>query len=100
MDQSSERMAIYEIVYSDIVVREDIPRLGTTDKHRIENIICVKLTTTPDQFGKPLRKPHSGYWVLRMSNYRIVYAISQNIVRVVAILPRNRVYGELTKRLL
>ena len=92
-------MADYEVVYSDIVVREDIPRLGTTDKLRIESAVRIKLTTLPDQFGKPLRRPHSGYWVLRVSNYRIVYGISRNIVRVVVILPRDWVYEELTKRL-
>ncbi|MFH1170808.1 MAG: type II toxin-antitoxin system RelE/ParE family toxin [Candidatus Vogelbacteria bacterium] len=92
-------MASYEIVYSNIVVQEDIPRLGTTDKRRIENLIGTKLTTAPDQFGKPLRRPHNGYWVLRAGNYRIVYAISRNIVRVVVILPRDRVYEELTQRL-
>ena len=92
-------MANYEVVYSDIVVREDIPHLGRTDKIRIESAIRTKLATLPDQFGKPLRRPHSGYWVLRVGNYRIVYAISRNVVRVVVILPRDRVYGELTKRL-
>ncbi len=85
-------MAGYEIVYSDIVVREDIPRLDKTDKSRIENIIHAKLATFPDQFGKPLRRPHSGYWALRVGNYRIVYAISRNIVRVIVILSRDRVY--------
>lgn len=91
-------MASYEVVYSDIVVCEDIPRLGAAGKFRIESIIRTKLTTLPDQFGKPLRRPHSGYWALRVGNYRIVYAISRNIVRIVVILPRDRVYEELTKR--
>lgn len=92
-------MASYEVVYSDIVVREDISHLGATDKFRIESAIRTKLTTFPDQFGKPLRRPHSGYWSLRVGNYRIIYVISRNIVRVVVILSRDRVYEELTKRL-
>jgi len=54
-------MAAYEIVYSEIVVREDIPRLGATDKQRLKSLICTKLTSLPDQFGKPLRRPHNGY---------------------------------------
>jgi len=91
-------MAVYEVVYSNIVAREDIPRLGASDKYRIENIIKTKLTTYPDQFGKPLRRPHSGYWTLRAGNHRVVYVISQNIVRILAILPRDYVYAELTKR--
>lgn len=93
-------MVGYQVVYSDIVVREDILRLDTMDKRRIEKIIRAKLFTVPDQFGKPLRRPHQGYWVLRSGNYRIVYLISKNIVRILAILLRDRVYAELTKRIL
>lgn len=92
-------MAGYEIVYSDIVVREDIPRLGTTDRRRVESIIRLKLTTAPDRFGKPLRRPHAGYWTLRVGNYRIIYSFSRNTVRIIVILFRDRVYEELTRRI-
>ena len=92
-------MAAYEIVYSEIVVREDISRLGATDKQRLESLICTKLASLPEQFGKTLRRPHNGYWVLRVGSYRIVYAITRNIIRIVAILSRDHVYKELTKRL-
>ncbi len=68
MDKSQGRMATYEIVYSDIVVREDISRLSTTEKRRVESIVREKLAIAPDQFGKPLRRPHNGYWVLRVGN--------------------------------
>ena len=60
-------MAVYEVVYSDIVVQKDIPRLGAIDKRRIENLIGTKLAIAPDQFGKPLRRPHNGYWVQRLN---------------------------------
>ena len=92
-------MAAYQVVYSDIVVYEDLPRLGTADSRRIEKIIRTKLFTAPDQFGKPLRRPYHGYWVLRSGHYRIAYAISKNIVRILAILPRDRIYQELFERL-
>ncbi|MEK7585149.1 MAG: type II toxin-antitoxin system RelE/ParE family toxin [Patescibacteria group bacterium] len=92
-------MATYEVVYSDLVVTEDIPRLGASDRSKIEAIIRVKLTTLPDQFGKPLRRPRHGYWTLRIGTHRLVYAISSSVVRVIAILNRDRVYEELTKRL-
>lgn len=92
-------MAAYEVVYSDIVVVEDIPRLGASDRAKIETIIRTKLTTLPDQFGKPLRRPHHGYWTLRIGIHRIVYAISRNVVRIIAILNRDRVYEEINKRL-
>lgn len=99
MVKPSGRVEAYEIVYSDIVVREDISRLGTSDKRRIESAIRAKLAVGPDRFGKPLRRPHQEYWVLRIGNYRVVYIISRNIVRVAAILPRDWIYQELTKRL-
>ena len=91
-------MADYEIVYSDSVVHEDIPRLGTMERTRIRNAVVAKLAIAPDQFGKPLRRPYHGYWVLRIGQYRVAYALSRNIVRILAILPRDRIYDELSKR--
>jgi len=92
-------MAVYKITYSDLVVGGDIPRLDKAVAVRIKRVIMAKLTSAPDEFGKPLRRPYHGYWVLRMGNYRIVYSIFKNMVRITAILHRDRVYQELIRRL-
>jgi mRNA-degrading endonuclease RelE of RelBE toxin-antitoxin system len=91
-------MAAYQIVYSNIVVREDISDLSTTDARQIEKTIISKLTIAPHQFGKPLRRPHQGFWVLRSGIYRIAYKIYGQTVRVLAILPRERIYEKLSER--
>ena len=92
-------MGAYQIIYSNIVADEDIPRLGKAESESIEQAINTKLTKAPEDFGKPLRRPYQGYWTLRQGNYRIIYSVTRQLVRVVAILPRDRAYTELLKRL-
>ena len=92
-------MESYEIVYSDIVAALDIPRLGSVERERMKVAIQNKLTRSPDIFGKPLQKPHNGFWSLRVGSYRVIYRITQNRVRIVIIDTRDRVYKELARRI-
>ena len=86
-------------MYSDLVVRDDIPRLGTFERRQIKDTIQIKLTSAPEQFGKPLQRPHNGYWSLRVGSYRIIYMIKGNMVRVLVIQTRGEVYETLSKRI-
>jgi mRNA interferase RelE/StbE len=54
--------------------------------------------TEPGKYGHPLRKPLSGYWKLRVGDYRVVYKISRNEIWVLAILHRDKVYRFAAKR--
>lgn len=65
---------LYQIKYSSVVVKEDIPKLD----QNLQNIIrkkINKLSGSP-QFGIPLRGKLSKYFKLRISKYRVVYEIN------------------------
>ena len=89
---------IFEIVYHPQVVKDDIPRLSATWKTKIRDSIKEKLTTSPDFFGKPLRRSLKGYRKLRVGDYRIVFRIQGQKVLIFAILHRSVVYEEAEQR--
>lgn len=66
--------------------------IDSSIKKRIFTTIESRLTTEPQQYGKPLRKPLSGYWKLRIGDYRVVYKIVKKEVWILAILHREKIY--------
>lgn len=89
---------VFEIVYHETVVIEDIPRLAKDWRERVRNAIEAKLTTSPDFFGKPLRRSLKGYRKLRVGDYRVIFRIQDTQILVFAILHRSVVYKEMKKR--
>ncbi len=88
----------FEIIYHETVVAVDIPHLAKEWRGKIRNAIEEKLTTSPDFFGKPLRRSLKGYRKLRVGDYRVIFRIQGTKVFVFAILHRSVVYRELEKR--
>lgn len=88
----------FEVIYRTIVVQEDIPRLAGAWREKIRDAIEEKLATSPDFFGKPLRRSLKGYRKLRVGDYRVVFRIQGSKVLVFAILHRSVVYQEMEKR--
>ena len=92
-------MAIgFEIVYHTTVVQDDIPHITPAWRDRIRDAIEDKLVTSPELFGKPLRRSLKGYRKLRVGNYRIVFRIQHTKVIILAILHRSVVYKESERR--
>jgi mRNA interferase RelE/StbE len=88
----------FTIAYHELVVKEDIPRLSTANKKRIKKAIEEKLTREPEAFGKPLRRSLKGYRKLRVGDYRIIFRIEKQTVKVFCIGHRSMVYNAATKR--
>jgi addiction module RelE/StbE family toxin len=84
----------YTIEYLNTVIKEDIPNLQPTIKDMIQKAINERLTVDPIGFGKPLRYSLKGHRRLRVSDYRIIYRIENNIVLIIAIKHRKDVYDE------
>ena len=61
-------------------------------------LLKTRLITAPDQYGEPLRKTLKGYWKLRVGDYRIVYKVVKNEIRVLGIIHRKKVYEAVEKR--
>lgn len=82
----------FKLVYHELVITEDIPKLTKTWKDKIRNSIESKLTVEPQTFGKPLRRSLRGYRRLRVGDYRVVYRIQEEEVKIFVIGHRSIVY--------
>ncbi|MFA5793907.1 MAG: type II toxin-antitoxin system RelE/ParE family toxin [Candidatus Brocadiia bacterium] len=89
----------YTILYHHKVKESDIPAIDKTARVRISTAIETRLTIEPEKYGHPLRKPLSGYWKLRVGDYRVVYKVNKNEVWVLAILHRSVVYKIVSQRI-
>ena len=90
---------IFDIVYHELVARDDIPKLPSTDRVRVKKAIEGKLSKAPDLFGKPLRRSLRGYRKLRVGDFRIIFRIENHIVKVLVIGHRSVVYRMVAKRI-
>lgn len=89
---------MFNIIYHHIVVRDDIPKLSREWKEKIRRAIEERLRTHPDLYGKPLRRSLRGYRKLRIGDYRIIFKIEKNIVKILIIQHRSMVYTATEKR--
>lgn len=88
----------FRIQYHPDVKSVDLPKIDTRTKSIIKRAIEQRLTTQPEIFGNPLRRTLKGYWKLRVGDYRIVFDISGETVRILAIIHRKDVYQKAEKR--
>lgn len=82
----------FVIEYHIEVVKHGIPNLPKTVKSRIKKAIEQKLVTSPEIFGKPLRRSLQGYRKLRVGDYRIIFRIKKKKVKIFIIQHRSVVY--------
>ena len=90
---------MYEILYSDEVVREDLPNILEPWKSEIRKAIESKLMTRPEVYSRPLRRSLKGYRKLKVGGYRIVLRIENKVVKVFVIQHRSVVYEIAPKRI-
>ena len=90
---------MFNVTYHHLVVDDDIPKLPNEWKERVRRAIEERLMTQPDLYGKPLRRSLKGYRKLRVGDYRIVFRIEKNTVRILIIQHRSVVYQQAEKRI-
>jgi mRNA interferase RelE/StbE len=90
-------MAI-KILYHPLVVKKDIPSLDKEIGKRIHSAIEKKLGTNPVLYGVPLRAILKQYWKLRVGDWRIVYKIEKEEVKILIIGHRREIYSLAEKR--
>jgi mRNA interferase RelE/StbE len=87
---------MYKIIYLPAVIKTDLPKLNKPTQIKIITQIKKKLSTYPEQYGKPLQGILKGFYRLRIENYRVIYEIyNQTVtVQILKIGPRkdNQVY--------
>lgn len=79
-------------------VEADISRINKKLRSRIKKAIETRLTISPQQYGEPLRKTLKSYWKLRVGNYRIVFKVSGNDLKIFAIIHRKTIYEAIGER--
>ncbi len=89
----------YNIIYHPDVKKNDLPKIDARNKSMLKRAIEERLTTSPEVFGKPLRRSLKGYWKLRVGDYRVVFKISGDDIRILAIIDRKAVYQRSEKRI-
>ncbi|MEI7741148.1 MAG: type II toxin-antitoxin system RelE/ParE family toxin [bacterium] len=82
----------YQLRYHEAVLEADILRIDKTNRIRIKIAIESRLQTFPERYGKPLRSPLQGYWKLRVGDYRVVFMMVGDEVKIIAIQHRSFVY--------
>jgi mRNA interferase RelE/StbE len=89
-----------KIIYHPKVVQEDIPQLDSEIARRIQKAIESKLMIDPAGFGVFLHGSLHGYRKLRVGDWRIVYKLTDQEVRIITIGKRKdeMVYKTASKR--
>ena len=90
---------MYNILYVDEVVREDIPNILEPWKSEIKLAIEKKLMTRPEVFSRPLRRSLKGYRKLRVGSYRVIFRIEETQIKIFVIQHRSKVYVTVHDRL-
>jgi len=90
---------MFNVVYHQLVISQDIPRLSSEWKKKIRAAIEERLMTHPDLYGKPLRRSLKGYRKLRVSDHRIIFKIERKSVKILLIQHRSVVYKQIEKRI-
>ena len=90
---------MYEVIYVDEVVKEDLPNILEPWKSEIRHAIETKHTTRPEIYSKPLRRSLKGYRKLRVGSYWIVLRIEDDKVKIFVIQHRSTVYTTAPNRL-
>lgn len=89
---------MFDIAYHEHVVSSDIPKLSSSWKQKMRCAIEQRLATRPDFYGKPLRRSLKGYRKLRVGDYRVIFRIDQETVKILIIEHRSVVYTKIKKR--
>ncbi len=93
----------WKVVLHPLVVKEDLPKLDAGWQRRVLKTIRKKLTADPEGYGEPLRGELSGYWKLKIEDFRVVYSIKKDVVTVKVLKVGARrdfeVYEEMVRRI-
>lgn len=92
-------MEEFQVTYTDIVVKRDIPVLPSMWGNKIKQTIESRLMKDPVKYGKPLRANLAGYRKLRVGDYRVVFRIEGKVVRVFLIAHRKNSYKVILGRI-
>jgi mRNA interferase RelE/StbE len=90
---------MYSLSYHEKVVKTDLPKIDNKWKLIIKKSMETKLTSRPEVYGKPLRQSLKNNYKFRVGDYRVIFSIKNNNVKIYAIQHRSVVYKSVDKRI-
>ncbi|MEK7218031.1 MAG: type II toxin-antitoxin system RelE/ParE family toxin [Patescibacteria group bacterium] len=84
----------YKVDYQTIEGLKRLKKIAKEDLREIRAAIEEKLTVAPVWFGKPLQHSLRGHRRLRVGNYRVIYRIVRDVVKIIHIAHRSVVYRD------
>lgn len=75
----------WKVLIHPLVLKEDLQKLDAASQRVVLKAVRKKLTVDPEGYGEPLRGDLSGYWKLKISDFRVVYSIKKDVVTVKAL---------------
>lgn len=89
----------YEILFRP-EVEDDLRTIDRAQRKRALAAIEERLTSHPEQYGKPLGGNLAGLRRIRFGDFRVAYQVKGGQVVIWAILNRKDIYAELVRRVL
>jgi len=93
-----EKSLTFRILYHP-QIQEDLNPINRNIQARLESAILHRLAKAPQAYGKPLSATLSGFWKMRVGDYRVVFKIVKREIWILAIIHRKDVYSQVVKRL-
>ena len=90
----------YNIIVEPVVVSIDLKKISTRNKDIIKKTIQQKLTTYPDLYSLPLKRPLANYRKLRVKKYRVIFKLNtkKKECLIIGIRHREDIYQKISKR--
>lgn len=76
---------MWQVKIHRLVLKEDFKKLSPKQRQHILAVIKRKLSFAPEAYGKPLSREFSGYWRLRVEDFRVIYRIVKDKIQILVI---------------
>ena len=76
---------MWQVKIHPLVVSEDLKKITQADREIILKTIYKKLSLDPQQYGDQLKGDFKQYRKLKVMDYRVIYLVEKNEVRVLVL---------------
>ena len=76
---------MWQVKIHRLVLKEDFKKFSPKQRQHILAVLKKKLSLAPEVYGKPLSGKFSGYWRLRIEDFRVIYRIVKDKIQVLVI---------------
>jgi mRNA interferase RelE/StbE len=97
MGSFKKELTPYRLLYHP-QFSDDLKHLDPSQQEIIVHVITHRLSHNPQKYSRPLKKNLRGLWRYRVGDYRIIFRISEDYLRILTVMRRNVVYNEAGKR--